>query len=295
MPLQCARRQPWQPDHRLGVLWPLVAAPWTSVEAGLFPGPGRPGQRARLWGSAPAPPRSLGAAPAFWSQPQGCTQSLLPGGPSPLGVARVGGWGAGPVLRIAACPQPSAGLSSGVAGSTVRLARRGTCLQGSSGTTFLRPAPGSKGCGPPQAGRVCVCVRACVSYVCRGSDCLPPWSSKGPAHLLAHPSPGSGALGSLLPLLGLPAHGVSLLTGSFLLMGVSLLQEGRAGCVWSRVVALACEEAGRVLGRPSSPRVTGKSGQVTRRGGQGSPTLGVWALSSCAPCRLSVSGLRFEQ
>lgn len=50
---------------------------------------------------------------------------------------------------------------------------------------------------------------------------------------------------------------VSLLTEVSLLMGVSLLQEGRAGCVWSRVVALACEEAGRVLGRPSSPWVTG--------------------------------------
>lgn len=52
-------------------------------------------------------------------------------------------------------------------------------------------------------------------------------------------------------------RGVSLLTESFLPMGVSLLREGRAGCVWSRVVALACEEAGRVLGRPSSPWVTG--------------------------------------
>lgn len=40
-------------------------------------------------------------------------------------------------------------------------------------------------------------------------------------------------------------------------MGVSLLREEKAGCVWSRVVALACEEAGRVLGRPSSPWVTG--------------------------------------
>lgn len=53
---------------------------------------------------------------------------------------------------------------------------------------------------------MCVCVRVRVSCVCRGSDCLPPWSSEGPAHLLAHPSPGSGALGSLLLLLGLPAE-----------------------------------------------------------------------------------------
>ena len=102
--------------------------------------------------------------------------------------------------------------------------------------------------------RVCACV--CLLRV--------PWirlstslEQQGPG-----PPPGSSfprkwGSGSLLPLLGLPAHGVSLLTGSFLLMGVSLLQEGRAGCMWSRVVALACEEAGRVLGRPSSPRVTG--------------------------------------
>lgn len=99
------------------------------------------------------------------------------------------------------------------------------------------------------AGCVCVCVR--VSPVCAVDQTvyLPGAARALPTSWLILPQE-----------VGPWGHSclcwVSLLTGSFLLMRVSLLQEGRAGCVWSRVVALACEEAGRVLGRPSSPRVT---------------------------------------
>lgn len=135
-----------------GVLRPLVPSPWTSAGAGLSAGPGRPGPAVHGSGALPLlPPGPWAAAPAFWSQPQGGTQSLLPDGLSSLGFARVGGWEAGPVPGIAARPPPSsspgspARLSSGETGPTVRLAPRDTCLQGSSGTTFLRPAPGSEG------------------------------------------------------------------------------------------------------------------------------------------------------
>lgn len=99
IPLQCPC---WQPGS---VLRPLVPGTVDERRSSPLPWawPARAGC-ARLWGSAPAPPRSLGAAPTFWSRPQARTRSLCPDGPSSLGFARVGSWEAGPVPGIAACP-----------------------------------------------------------------------------------------------------------------------------------------------------------------------------------------------
>ena len=113
-----------------------------------------------------------------------------------------------------------------------------TCLQGSSGTTFLKPAQGSKGCGlrASPGGRECVCACVCVCCVCRGQDRLPPRRGKGPARpswliLIWEVGRGGHFCPALLPLLQGPRW-----------RGSPCCRRGRAGCVSRKVAPPFCQQ-----------------------------------------------------
>lgn len=130
-----------------------------------------------------------------------------------------------------------------------------TCLQGSSGATFLRPVLGSKGC---VCVCICMCARARICPVYAVSEtCLPPTRSKGSARPLLIPTQVVGPRAPFcLACLLLPCQRGLSDSQRQQEKGWLWINEGCPCALWGNG---GCT-AGRRGGGPSA---TGQSGRVT--------------------------------
>ncbi|XP_042767913.1 uncharacterized protein LOC122204466 [Panthera leo] len=153
------------------------------VSGGAWLSLGGAGRNGLVWkrlGLGPSSHSSFSQPPFVETTRRAVSRSLLPrGSPPPWGSLAFPAGAAltvpGDAHRDPGLRQPPAafqrarpGRAPGGRGPCGVASGWDTCLQGSSGTTFLKPAQGSKGCGlrASPGGRECVCVCVCVSAVC---------------------------------------------------------------------------------------------------------------------------------